>query len=82
MEIVLFIILTKKPRYKIFTINLQDFDKVLNFSWKSALDTNIDSKTVILSKYHTFFNVFSYQKVDKIPGHKPYNHYISFKKKT
>lgn len=54
----------KKLDYKVFTINFRDFDWVVKSPYKFTLDTSIDLKTIIFSKYQKFFNIFSYQKSD------------------
>jgi hypothetical protein len=40
----------------------------------------IDSKSVMLTKYHDFLNVFSKEKVDILSSHKKHDHRIELKK--
>lgn len=80
--VALFTIFIKNPGHKVFTINLRDLDWVVKPLWKLASDTNINPKTIVLSKYHEFFNDFSYQKSDQIPLYGTYNYQISLKEGT
>ena len=74
--------LIRKPGFKVFIVNLKDFNWVIKPSWKLAPDISIDFKTVVSFKYHKFFDVFSCQKSDKISFFRAYNYHISLKKGT
>jgi hypothetical protein len=47
---------------------------------KQDSNTIIDSKSVILLKYHDFLNVFSKEKANILSLHRKHNHRIKFEK--
>ena len=74
--------LTKKPRHKVFTVNLRDIDLVLKPTWKPSPDISIDPSTFVLLEYHKFLDIFFCQKSDEISSYGAYNHYIPLKERT
>lgn len=74
--------LTRKLRHKVFTVYFKNLNWVIKPLSKPTSDTSIDLETIILFKYHKFFNVFSCQKSDKISFYRAYNYYILLKKET
>lgn len=74
--------MTKKPQYKVFTINFKDIYYVIKLPKKLIPDISIHYSIIVSLEYHEFFNVFSYEKSDKISLYKAYNYHILLKKGT
>jgi hypothetical protein len=69
--------LSRQKDVKIFAV----FMKNLNIQLKKQESKKmIDSKSVILAKYHDFLNVFSKKKVDILSSHRKHDHRIELEK--
>ena len=67
-----FFYVSKQKKVKLFSAFLKDVEKIL----KPKQHT--DPAIKLLPEFHNFFELFSHQKANKLPTHKPYDHKIKF----
>jgi hypothetical protein len=77
IAIVSFNILSRQKDVKIFVVFMKNLKIQLKKQNSSIV---IDSKSVVLSKYHDFLNVFFKKKVDILSSHRKHDHRIKFEK--
>lgn len=65
--------LSRHKNVQIFAVFMKNLDIQLR---KANYKTSTDSKTVISSKYHDFFDVCSKQKIDELSSHRKHHHRI------
>jgi hypothetical protein len=77
IAVVSFNILSRQKDVEIFVV----FMKNLEIQLKKQNNIKvIDSKSVVLSKYHDFLNVFFKKKIDILSSHKKHDHCIELEK--
>ena len=82
-----FMSLLKKRDTQIFIVLLRELDNFLDeekqykvrlaYAVVKLLDKNINPAIILKPDYHEFLPLFSRQKANKLPLHRPYDHYIS-----
>ncbi len=77
ITIVSFNTLSRQRNVEIFAVSMKNLKIQLK---KQDSNTIIDSKSVILLKYHDFLNVFSKEKANILSLHRKHNHRIKFEK--
>ena len=70
MSAALITCLTQRRNYKLFVTSLRDIEKALA-PWEAV---NVLIK--LLSEYYEFASLFFWEKSDKLPSHRPYDHII------
>ena len=63
--------LAQRRNHELFVTSLRDIEKALA-PWEAV---NVLAK--LPSEYHEFASLFSREKSDKLPSHRPYDHIIS-----
>jgi hypothetical protein len=77
IAVVSFNILSRQKNVKIFVVFMKDLKIQLK---KQSSSIVIDSKSVVLSKYHDFLNVFFKKKADILSSHRKHDHRIELEK--
>jgi hypothetical protein len=77
IAVALFNILSRQKDVEIFVVFMKNLKIQLK---KQNSNKIIDSKSVILSEYHDFLNVFFKKKADILPSHKKHDHRIKLEK--